>query len=156
GLREGVEASLIVGIVAAFLRQQGQGDALRWMWLGVGLAVLLCVGVAIALQIVDQELPQRQQEGLETVVAGVAVGMVTFMIVWMRRHAGDIAGSLRESAAGALAEGSVWGLVAMAFVSVIREGIETAVFLLAAFQASGDATSAGAGALLGVLVAVVI
>ncbi|HEX4465697.1 MAG TPA: iron uptake transporter permease EfeU [Solirubrobacteraceae bacterium] len=156
GLREGVEASLIVGVVAAFLRQQGRDDALRWMWLGVGLAITLCVGVAVALQVVDRELPQRQQEGLETIVATVAVAMVTFMIVWMRRHAGDIAGSLRESAAGALAEGSVWGLVAMAFVSVIREGIETAVFLLAAFQASGDATTAGIGALLGVLVAVVI
>jgi high-affinity iron transporter len=156
GLREGVEASLIVGIVAAFLRQRERGDALRWMWLGVGLAVALCTAVAIALQVLDQDLPQRQQEGLETVVAAVAVAMVTFMIVWMRRNAGDIAGSLRESAAGALAEGSVWGLVAMAFVAVIREGLETAVFLLAAFQASGDATSAGIGAVLGVLVAVVI
>jgi high-affinity iron transporter len=156
GLREGVEASLIVGIVAAFLRQQERNDALRWMWVGVVAAVVLCTGVAIALQVLDQDLPQRQQEGLETVVASIAVCMVTFMIVWMRRHAGDLAGELRASAAGALAEGSVWGLVAMAFVSVIREGIETAVFLLAAFQASGDATTAGAGALLGILVAIVI
>lgn len=156
GLREGVEASLIVGIVAAFLRQRERPDALRWMWLGVGLAVVLCTCIAIALQLVNQELPQRQQEGLETVVAAVAVGMVTFMIFWMRRNSGDLAGHLRASAAGALAEGSVWGLVAMAFISVIREGIETAVFLLAAFQASGDATSAGIGALLGILVAVLI
>ncbi len=153
GLREGVEASLIVGIVAAFLRQQGRGDTLRWMWVGVVAAVIFCIGVAIALQVLDQDLPQRQQEGLETVVALVAVSMVTFMIVWMRRHAGDLAGELRANAAGALAEGSVWGLVAMAFVAVIREGIETAVFLLAAFQASGDATSAGIGALLGILLA---
>lgn len=156
GLREGVEASLIVGIVAAFLRQRGEDDALRWMWLGVALAVALCTAAAVALQLVNQELPQRQQEGLETVVAAVAVSMVTFMIVWMRRHAGDLAGHLRASAAGALAAGSVWGLVAMAFVSVIREGVETAVFLLAAFQASGDATSAGIGALLGILVAILI
>jgi high-affinity iron transporter len=156
GLREGVEASLIVGIIAAFLRHRERTDALRWMWVGVALAVVLCTGIAIALQILNQELPQRQQEGLETVVALVAVTMVTFMIVWMRRNAGDLAGHLRESAAGALAESSVWGLVAMAFVSVIREGIETAVFLLAAFQASGNATSAGLGALLGILVAVAI
>jgi high-affinity iron transporter len=156
GLREGVEASLIVGIIAAFLRQQQRPDALRWMWVGVGAAVVLCTGAAVALQVLNQELPQRQQEALETVVAGVAVGMVTFMIVWMRRHAGDLAGELRTSAAGALAEGSVWGLVAMAFVSVIREGLETSVFLLAAFQASGDATTAGIGALLGILLAVLI
>ena len=156
GLREGVEASLIVGIVAAFLRQQGRLDALRWMWTGVGVAVVLCVGVAIALQVVDDALPQKQQEGLETVVAAVAVGMVTFMIVWMRRHARNLAGELQEHAAGALARGSVWALVAMAFFAVVREGLETAVFLLAAFQASGNAVSAGAGALIGILVAVAI
>jgi high-affinity iron transporter len=154
GLREGVEASLIVGIVAAFLRQQGRLDALRWMWTGVGIAVVLCIGVAVALQLVDDALPQRQQEGLETVVAAIAVGMVTFMIVWMRRHARNLAGELREHAAGALAQGSVWALVAMAFFAVVREGLETAVFLLAAFQASGNALSAGAGASIGILVAV--
>src|SRR4051794_23109019 len=156
GLREGVEASLIVGIVAAFLRKQGETRALRFMWVGVVLAVSLCVAGAIALQILDQELPQRQQEGLETVVAAVAVGMVTFMIVWMRKHARDLAGGLRASAAEALAKGSAWALVAMAFFAVLREGLETAVFLLAAFQASGNATTAGIGAVLGVVVAAII
>jgi high-affinity iron transporter len=156
GLREGVEASLIVGIVAAFLRQQGRTDALRAVWAGVVLAVLLCVGVAIALQVIDDSLPQQQQEGLETVVASIAVGMVSFMIFWMRRHARGLVSDLRESAGHALAEGSAWALVAMAFFAVLREGLETAVFLLAAFQASGDSTAAGSGALLGVLVAVVI
>lgn len=156
GLREGVEASLIVGIVAAFLRQQGRTDALRAMWAGVIAAVLLCTGVAVGLQVLDQELPQRQQEGLETIVAAVAVGMVTFMIVWMRRHARDLPGQLRANAATALAGGSVWALVAMAFFAVVREGIETAVFLLAALNASGNAGSAGAGALLGIACAVVV
>lgn len=154
GLREGLEASLIVGIVAAFLKQQGRRDALRWMWAGVVAAVILCTGAAIALQIVDRQLPQRQQEGLETVVALVAVGMVTFMIVWMNRHARGLGSELRASAASALARGSAGALVAMAFFAVVREGLETAVFLLAAFQASGDSTSAAAGALLGILCAV--
>ncbi len=156
GLREGVEASLIVGIVAAFLHRQGRTDALRWMWAGVIAAVVLCTGVAVGLQILDRELPQRQQEALETVVAAVAVGMVTFMIVWMRRHARGLARDLRESAADALALGSAWALVGMAFFAVVREGLETAVFLLAAFQASGDAGSAGVGALLGILCAAAI
>jgi high-affinity iron transporter len=80
--------------------------------------------------------------------------MVTFMIVWMRRHARNLAGELRAHAAGALAAGSVWALVAMAFFAVVREGLETSVFLLAAFQASGNALAAGAGAVLGILVAV--
>jgi len=153
GLREGVEASLIVGIVAAFLRQEGRRDALRWMWAGVGAAIVLCAGVAAALQVVDRQLPQAEQEGLETVVAAVAVGMVTFMIVWMRRHARGLGRELRSSAAGALAHGSAWALVGMAFFAVVREGLETAVFLLAAFQASGDSTAAGLGALLGIVAA---
>src|ERR1700755_1420247 len=80
GLREGVEASLIVGIVAAFLRQQGRNDALRLMWIGVAAAVAVCTGIAVGLQLLDRELPQKQQEGLETIVASVAVVMVTFMI----------------------------------------------------------------------------
>src|SRR6185312_13094796 len=81
GLREGVEASLIVGIVAAFLKQEGRADALRLMWL----------------------------------VAAVAVVMVTFMIFWMRRHARGLAAELRADAATALARGSAWALVGMAF-----------------------------------------
>jgi high-affinity iron transporter len=155
GLREGVEAALIVGIIAAFLRQQGHREALRAMWAGVALAVVLCTGIAVALQLVDQALLQKQQEALETVVAAAAVAMVTFMIVWMRRHAPGLAADLRAGAAGALARGSALALVGMAFIAVVREGIETAVFLLA-FQASGDATSAGAGALAGILVATAI
>jgi high-affinity iron transporter len=154
GLREGVEAALIVGIVAAFLRQQGRSDAMRMMWLGVGLAVALCVAVAVVLELVNEQLPQRQQEGLETVVALVAVAMVTYMIVWMRRHAADLAGDLRASAGQALALGSAWGLIGMAFFAVVREGLETAVFLLAAFQNSTDPAAAGLGAALGVVVAI--
>jgi FTR1 family protein len=153
GLREGMEAALIVGIVGAFFRREGRRDALRFMWLGVGVAVALCVAIAVGLQLLDDDLPQQQQEGLETVVAAVAVAMVTFMILWMRRHGRGLAGELRQSAAGALARGSMWALVGMAFFAVIREGIETSVFLLAAFQASGDAVSAGVGATAGVLIA---
>src|ERR1700749_1872858 len=153
GLREGVEAALIVGIVAAFLRQEGRRDALRWVWLGVIAALAISAAVAVALQVVNAELPQRQQEGLETVVALVAVVMVSGMILWMRRHARAMAGELRESARAALAKGSVGALVGMAFFAVIREGMETAVFLLAAFQSATNPTLAGLGALIGVVAA---
>src|SRR4051794_2913618 len=154
GLREGVEAALIVGIIAAFLRQEGRRDTLRWVWLGVVTALAICAAVGIALQVLDQELPQRQQEGLEAIVGFVAVAMVTGMIVWMRRHARGMARELRQSAGTALAQGSVGALVGMAFFAVIREGMETAVFLLAAFQSATNPTTAGLGALLGVVVAV--
>jgi high-affinity iron transporter len=156
GLREGVEASLIVGIIAAFLRQENRAGALRSVWLGVAAAAALCAAVGVALHMLDQELPQKQQEGLETIVALAAVGMVTFMIVWMRRHARGLRKELEQSAASAIAAGSVAALVAMAFFAVLREGLETAVFLLAAFQSAASPAAAGAGAVIGVAVAVVI
>jgi high-affinity iron transporter len=156
GLREGLEAALIVGIVAAFLRQQGRRDVLRWVWAGVGLAVGICVLVGVGLEILSKDLPSRQQEGLETVVGLVAVAAVSFMVVWMSRHARSLKRDLEEGAASALAQGSVAALVGMAFFAVIREGFETVVFLLAAFSASESPGLAGGGALVGILVAVAI
>src|SRR5437867_533968 len=133
GLREGLEAALIVGIVAAFLVQRGHRQAVRWAGLGVGLAVAICLAVGVGLNALDRSLPQRQQEGLETVIAAVALCTVTFMIVWMRHHGPTMKRMLEEQAAGAIARGSVRALVAMAFFAVLREGFETAVFLVAAF-----------------------
>ena len=126
------------------------------MWLGVGLAVALCIAVAVVLRIVDNELPHRQQEGLETVVALVAVAMVTYMIVWMTEHARDLKGQLQDQAAGALAQGSALALVAMAFLAVLREGFETSVFLLAAFNDATDPVAAGLGVVLGLVAAVAL
>ena len=155
-LREGVEASLIVGIIAAFLVKEGGRDKIRQMWAGVAIAVALCVGVAVLLRVVGQQLPQREQEGLETVIGLIAVGAVTYMIVWMRRHARGIKAELEGHAASALAAGSGTALVAMAFLAVLREGFETSVFLLAAFQDASDTTAAGVGAAIGLVAAVAI
>jgi high-affinity iron transporter len=155
-LREGVEASLIVGIIAAFLVKEGRRDAMRQMWAGVAIAVALCVGVAVVLEIVGQDLPQRQQEGLETVIGLIAVMAVTYMIVWMRRNARGIKATLEGDAASALAAGSTMALVAMAFLAVLREGLETSVFLLAAFQNASDTKAAGTGAVLGLIAAIAI
>lgn len=153
GLREGLEAALIVGIIAAFLRQRGRLDALRLVWLGVGAAVLICIGIGVGLKVLSAELPQRQQEGLETIVALIAVGMVTYMVVWMRHHAGALKGELESAAESALVAGSAGALVAMAFLAVLREGFETAVFLLAAFNESASPAASGAGVLLGIALA---
>jgi high-affinity iron transporter len=154
GLREGLEAALIVGIVAAFLAQRDRRDLLRWVFLGVAAAILLCVAAGVALEIVSRELPQRQQEGLETVIGAFAVAMVSYMVVWMRRHSRDLKGQLEGEAGSALAEGSAWALVVMAFLAVIREGLETVVFLLAAFNESNSGQSAWIGAVLGLLISV--
>ena len=156
GLREGLEATLIVVIIATFLSAAGRRDSLRAMWTGVGVAVLFCIGFGIALQILDENLPQRQQEQLETLIAIVAAAAVTYMIVWMRRHARQLRGDLQDAVTGALARGSGRALVGMAFFAVIREGLETAVFLTAAFQQSARPAMTGSGAILGIVVAVAL
>jgi len=153
GLREGLEAALIVGIIAAFLGQQGRKDALRQVWFGTAVAVAICVGVAIVLQVISSDLPQRQQEGLETVVGALAVCLVTYVIIFMRRHARGLKKDLEGATASALASGSSRALVAMAFLAVLREGFETAVFLLATFQAAGNASTSWLGAVLGIALA---
>jgi high-affinity iron transporter len=155
-LREGVEASLIVGIIAAFLVKEGRQDAMRQMWLGVGIAIVLCTAVGVGLDVIGQQLPQKEQEGLETIIGIVAVVAVSYMIIWMRRHARGIKATLEGEAASALAAGSTAALVGMAFLAVLREGFETSVFLLAAFQDATDTTAAGAGAVLGLVAAIAI
>src|SRR5262249_54022024 len=145
GLREGVEAALIVGIIATFLRQEGRRDALRPMWLGVLAAVAICVAGGAAPEPLHAELPHRQHGGLEAIVGMAAVGVVAFMIVWMRRNARGLSGELRTRAGAALARGSTSALVAMAFFAVIREGLETVVFVVAVLQSAEDPLAGGVG-----------
>ncbi|MBS0221306.1 MAG: FTR1 family protein [Proteobacteria bacterium] len=154
GLREGLEAALIVGIIAAFLRKNNTG--LRAMWLGVALAVILSVAVGVGLHLVEQALPQARQEGMEAAIGCLAVVFVTGMIFWMNRYAAGMKRSLEAEAAQALGRGSAYALAGMAFLAVLREGFETSVFLLATFSAAQSAFTAAAGAVIGLLVAVVI
>ena len=153
GLREGLEAALIIGIIAAFLIQRGERRALRWMWAGVALAVLLCLGVAVGIRALNRSLPHDQQEALAAIMALLAVAGVTYMIVWMRRHSRDLKGILESHAETALVDGSTWALVGLAFFAVIREGLERAVFLIAAFQNSLNPRATGTGAVLGIAIA---
>ncbi|MGI8678534.1 MAG: iron uptake transporter permease EfeU [Jatrophihabitans sp.] len=158
GLREGLEAALIVGIIAAFLRKQRRPDLVRWVLVGVTAAVLLCLGIGIALDAYSRRLPQQQQEGLETVIAGLAVGMVTYMVVWMRRNSRGLKGQLEGLVAGVMSGSAAFtagrALVVMAFLAVIREGLETVVFLLAAFNETANGAAAGGGAALGLVVSI--
>src|SRR3954452_20010437 len=101
GLREGLEAALIVGIIGAFLRHE-RPQALRWMWAGVALAISICVAAGVALHLLDQSLPQKEQEGLETVIGLLAVAAITYMIVWMRQNSRELRGSLEQHALAAL------------------------------------------------------
>jgi high-affinity iron transporter len=153
GLREGLEAALIIGIVAAFMRRNGRARDLWKMWLGVGIAVSLCTIAAIGLRIAEQRLPQKEQERLETLIGLIAVAFVTWMIVWMRNHAHEMKGEIETHAASALQSGSAGALIAMAFLAVLREGLETAVFLLALLNSSANTATTLTGALLGIALA---
>ena len=153
GLREGLEAALIIGIIAAFLIQREERSALRWMWVGVALAIALCLGMAWTFRMIDRALPHKQQEALAAVMALLAVAGVTYMIIWMRRNSRGLKHVLESHAETALTRGSTWALVGLAFFAVIREGLETSVFLIAAFQNSLNPRATGTGAVLGILVA---
>lgn len=154
GLREGLEASLIVGMIAAFLRRNN--SSLKPMWLGVGAAAFLSIAVGVVLEIVSASLPQQQQEGMETIIGVVAVVIVTFMIAWMSKNSRNMKSTLESHAGAALKGGSVFALAAMACLAVLREGIETSVFMVAAFQSSLSPLAAGGGALIGLAIAAVI
>jgi high-affinity iron transporter len=153
GLREGLEAALIVGIIAAFLRQRGQG--LAQMWLGVGAAIALSLAVGVGLGLVETALPQAAQEGMETIIGVIAVIFVTGMIVWMMRHAYELKHHLQGELSDALGRSGV-ALTVMAFLAVLREGFETSVFLLATFSAAQSGVLAALGAALGLAASVAI
>ncbi len=154
GLREGLEAALIVGIIAAFLKRNGR--SLTPMLVGVGAAILLSLGVGVGLRLVEMSLPQAAQEGMEAIIGIVAIVFVTGMLLWMNSNAGGLKRHLESSADHALGAGTGRALVVMAFLAVLKEGIETSVFLLATFSASTNAGLAATGATLGILTAGVI
>jgi len=153
GLREALEASLIIGIVAAYLIQRERRDALRPMWLGVGIGIVISLAAALTLDAIGESLPEEKAELLGGALGVAAIGGVTYMIVWMHRHSRHLKRMLEEHADMALAKGTVGALVGVAFFAVLREGLETAVFLLAAFQASANAAATGTGAILGIVTA---
>src|ERR1700760_2693952 len=132
GLREGLEATLIVSIVGAFLKRNGQST--RPMFAGVALAVLISVAVGVGLDLFSTNLPQAQQEMMETVIGAIAVVFVTSMIIWMNRNSARLKGELEREAQQAMSRGGSLALVVMAFLAVLKEGFETSVFLLAAAQ----------------------
>jgi high-affinity iron transporter len=155
GLREGLEASLVVSILVAFLVRTDRRRELPKVWLGVGLAIAVSVGVTLALTLTQQALTFEAQELLGGSLSIVAVGFVTWMIFWMRRVGRTIAAELRGGLERAIAMGSV-AVVVMAALAVGREGLETAVFFVAAAQAAGETAGPLIGFLLGIAVAIVL
>ena len=155
GLREGLEASLVVSILIAFLVQTDRRSVLPKVWLGVGVAIAVSVGVTVALALTQQALTFEAQEALGGSLSIIAVGFVTWMIFWMKRTARTIAKTLRGRLETAIKMGST-AVVVMAALAVGREGLETALFFYTAAQAAGQTTQPLIGFLLGIGTAVLI
>ncbi|KDA05825.1 high-affinity Fe2+/Pb2+ permease [Microbacterium sp. CH12i] len=156
GLREGLEAALVVGILVAYLSRIGRRDVLPRMWAGIALAIALSLGIGAILTFGAYALTFEAQELIGGGLSLIAVAMVTWMIFWMQKAARTMKATLEGGIDRALAHGSLWALVAIGFVSVAREGIETTLLLWSMVQSFGEAPVALFGALLGLLCAAVV
>ncbi|MEV6024021.1 iron uptake transporter permease EfeU [Streptomyces sp. NPDC052036] len=139
GLREGLEASLVVCILIAYLVKTGRRDALKPIWTGIAIAVAIALGFGCVLEFGSQELTFQAQEALGGSLSIIAVGLVTWMVFWMRRTARHLRSELHGKLDAALAMGT-GALVATAFLAVGREGLETALFVWASVHAASDGT----------------
>ncbi|SDH42921.1 iron uptake transporter permease EfeU [Agrococcus jejuensis] len=155
GLREGLEAALVVGIIVATLVRADRRDLLRHVWLGVGLAVAGTLALGAVLTWGPYGLSFQGQELLGGILSIVAVGFITWMTVWMAKTARSMRTEVVEKVGKALARGGL-ALVLMAALSVIREGVETTLFIWATVDAAGGIGLATLSATAGILVAVVL
>jgi len=156
GLREGLEAALVVSILIAFLVKTDRRSSLPYVWLGVGVAVLLSVGFGALITFTTSTMSFQQQEAFGGGMSILAVAFVTGMIFWMRKAARTIAAELRGKMAKALEIGPL-AVAVVAFVSVGREGLETAVFFYSSVQSAGVGTVEPLiGFLIGIAIAVAL
>ncbi len=156
-LREGLEAALIVSLIASYLKRTQRAQWFGAMWIGVFIAAALCLAVGVFINETTGEFPQKQQELFEGIVAVIAVFILTYMVFWMRKVSRNVKAQLEDAVDQALQKGSNngWALVLMVFLAVAREGLESVFFLLAAFQ-QDVGIAPPVGALLGLATAGVL
>jgi high-affinity iron transporter len=155
GLREGLEAALVVSILVAYLVKTGRRDRLAPVWVGVLAAVAVSLLFGALLTFTSNQMSFQAQEAFGGTLSIVAVGFVTWMVFWMRRTARSLSKELRGRMDAALAMGA-GALIVTAFIAVGREGLETSLFIWSAVQATGQNTQPVLGAALGLVTAVVI
>jgi high-affinity iron transporter len=154
-LREGLEASLIVGILIAYLVRAGRRESLSAIWGGVAAAALLSLGFGALLSFTSAQLSVRGEELFAGITSILAVALVTWMVFWMKRTSRGIAKQLHGKVESALGMGS-FALAGVAFLSVGREGLETSLFLYANFKTVGHNTAPLLGLMLGLVAAIAL
>jgi high-affinity iron transporter len=155
GLREGLEATLIVSILIAYLVKSDRRHEIRYVWAGVIVALLASVAFAIGLNLTKQALTFEAKETFGGVLSLIAVGFVTWMIFWMRSTARTIKGELEGKVESALSMGPMT-LAVVAFVAVGREGVETSMFTWVTGEAVADDATPYIGTALGVTIAIIL
>ncbi len=156
GLREGLEAALVIGILVAYVTRLDRRDVLPRLWAGVGLAIGLAVVIGAVLTFGAYGLTFEAQELIGGILSLVTVAMVTWMIFWMQKTARTLKATLETGVDRALASSGLWAVVVIGFISVAREGIETTLLLWSMVQSFGDAPGALLGAVLGLAAAVAL
>lgn len=155
GLREGLEMALIVTILVAYVVKIGRTDVLSKLWVGVGIALVVPLGIGALLTWGPYGLSFEAQEIVGGTLSLIAVGFVTWMIFWMGKTARSMKSTLQNRLDSALV-GAGWGVVILAMLSVGREGIETALFVWATVASIGGGWEPVIGAVLGLLTAAVL
>ena len=152
-LREGLEAALIIAILAAYLVKTNRREEVRQVWIGAGAAAVLCLVAGVIINVAVGGLNGTVEYAVEGLIALTACGVLTWMIFWMRKHSRGLSGELRnkvDASAGTLA------LVIIAFVAVLREGLETALFLISAENGSASGASVVTGGVIGLATSAVL
>jgi high-affinity iron transporter len=154
-LREGLEAALIVGILVAYLVKTGRNHLLAPLWIGVGTAIAASLALGGFLSFTSAELSDRGEEFFAGTTSFLAVGFVTWMVFWMKRAARGLRDELHGKVDSAVGAGAL-AIAVTAFVAVVREGLETALFIYTNFKTVGAASSATVGLILGLALAVAL
>ena len=152
-LREGLEAALIVGILVAYVVRTDRRHLLKPLWTGVGVALVASLALGGILAFTSAELSDRGEELFAGITSFAAVGLVTWMVFWMKRTARNLRNELHGKIDGALVGGPI-SLALVAFFAVAREGLETALFVYSNFKTVGVASTATVGLVLGLGLAV--
>jgi high-affinity iron transporter len=157
GLREGVEAALIISIILAYLARTGNRSQFGRIWVGTGAAVVVSALAGLVLFLTVGSLQSPWEQVFEGVAMLLAASVVTWMLFWMRRQSASVKGELHAAMDRVLTEGTVFGLAILAFTAVIREGLETSLFLVGlATSSQGSAGSVLVGALIGLALATLL